>query len=114
MHRVRFALLSLLLLLALGTTSRASADELFAGPTRTLLKVEQFAAGFSCGLAACEITSFSFLPDKRSIVTSREGSVFLVSSDGKQITSAGKFVVSDGEKEKGLLNVLVHPEFGSK
>jgi MYXO-CTERM domain-containing protein len=56
-------------------------------------------------------TSFAFLPDGRMVITDKGGEVVIADSAGAT-KSAGTFSV-DTESEKGLLNVLVHPNFAS-
>jgi glucose/arabinose dehydrogenase len=61
-------------------------------------------------------TSFAFLPDGRMVITDKMGDVLIADTRaGGTVTStstAGSFSV-DTESEKGLLNVLLHPNFGS-
>ncbi|NRA35999.1 MAG: PQQ-dependent sugar dehydrogenase [Polyangiaceae bacterium] len=54
-------------------------------------------------------TSVTFLPDGTMLATGKGGQLWLQAPDDT-LTTAGSFNV-DTESEKGLLNVLVHPEF---
>jgi glucose/arabinose dehydrogenase len=56
-------------------------------------------------------TSFAFLPDGRMLITDKGGELLIADTSGAT-TGAGNFTV-DTESEKGLLNVLVHPNFAS-
>lgn len=57
------------------------------------------------------VTSFAFLPDGRMVITLKSGDVKVRTTDGT-IVDAGKFTV-DNASEKGLLNVIVHPDFAN-
>ncbi|HYG68389.1 MAG TPA: PQQ-dependent sugar dehydrogenase, partial [Anaeromyxobacteraceae bacterium] len=68
------------------------------------------AADVATGLGP--VTDLAFLPDGRLVVTEKTGAVRLVEPGGV-IADAGRFDV-DTESEKGLLGVLVPPDFPAR
>ncbi|HYO97106.1 MAG TPA: PQQ-dependent sugar dehydrogenase [Polyangiaceae bacterium] len=95
--------------LPLLTATPALADTLAAGDAATLLNIDD---GFIGGLMLP--TALAFLPDGRIVVTQKAGAVRLFEANGMPaaVSTIGTFTV-DTESEKGLLNVLVHPEFAT-
>jgi glucose/arabinose dehydrogenase len=80
------------------------AQELADGDPTDLLNLE---TGYVDGLT--EPTALAFLPDGTMVITEKGGAVKLRNSTG-EVVEAGRFSV-DTESEKGLLNVLPHPDF---
>ncbi len=112
---MRRLLTSAVLLAAFGAPLEAHAIvELASGDPETLLDLDDDYAG---ELATDDsdpndgVTSFAFLPDGRMVITLKTGGIKVRTADGT-IVDAGSFSV-DTESEKGLLNVLVHPNFAT-
>jgi MYXO-CTERM domain-containing protein len=96
-----FSLASALALVA-GATK---ADTMVAGNPANLFTVAPRVSGLG------QPTSFAWLPDGRMVITDKGGELLIADTSGAT-KSAGSFTV-DTESEKGLLNVLVHPDFAS-
>jgi glucose/arabinose dehydrogenase len=79
------------------------AQELAPGAPTDLLNLDDYVTGLS------EPTALAFLPDGTMVVTEKGGAVKLRNSAG-DVVEAGRFSVDTGS-EKGLLNVLPHPDF---
>jgi glucose/arabinose dehydrogenase len=103
--RPRQTALGLVLTLSFALAPKgASAQALAAGAPADLLNLEDDYVG---GLS--QPTALEFLPDGTMVITEKGGAVKLRTSSGSIVT-AGQFSVDTGS-EKGLLNVLPHPDF---
>jgi glucose/arabinose dehydrogenase len=91
--------------LVMSSPSIALADSLAPGAPSDTFELSERVGGLT------EPTSFAFLPDGTIVVIQKTGEVLLADALGAT-RSAGRFVV-DPAAEKGLLNVVVHPDFGS-
>ncbi len=98
---LRGSLAALLCLLA----KPASADTLAEGiVSDQLVMDDEFVVGVS------QPTAVAFVPDGRMLITERTGAVVLRTQDGT-LTTAATLDVDSVHGERGLLNVLPHPEF---
>jgi len=103
-HFRRGHLVSLASSLALFVGS-AKADTMAAGAPATNFTVGTYVSGLTTP------TSFAFLPSGLIMVTDKEGQVY--TSDGKAAPKlVGTFQV-DTASEKGLLHVILHPDFAT-
>ena len=87
-----------------GASRLASADTLDPGPAAEF-KIEDYVTGLG------QTTDFAFLPDGRTIVTEKDGTVRVRKPDGS-VVDAGIFPVNT-TSEQGLLSVVVHPDFAT-
>jgi len=71
----------------------------------TLFTLTNFVTGLT------EPTGFAFLPDGRMLITEKGGNLLIADKNGATAL-AGTFTV-DTESEKGLLHVIVHPDFAT-
>jgi MYXO-CTERM domain-containing protein len=83
----------------------AYADSLAAGPPSELLQIDdEWMTGLN------QPTGMAFLPDGRLVITLRAGQVLVRMPDGEEV-EAGTIAVSTSFQEKGLLNVVAHPDY---
>jgi len=96
-----------LALAALFLASPAWSDTLAAGsPTQELELDDAFVTGLS------QPTSIAFLPDGRLLIAEKAGLLRVRTAAGT-LVNAATFPVDAAGNERGLLNVLPHPEFAS-
>lgn len=100
--KLRLAL-ALGLSLCFAPTGTVAQELVFGDPSDLLVLDKEYVSGLS------EPTALEFLPDGTLVITEKGGTVKLRSPDG-DVTEAGSFSV-DSRSEKGLLNVLSHPDF---
>jgi MYXO-CTERM domain-containing protein len=102
------------LLAAFGTPAESHAIvELASGDPATLLDLnDDYASDLADDSNPDDgVTAFAFLPDGRMVITLKTGGIKVRTSDGS-IVDAGAFSV-DSSSEKGLLNVITHPQFAT-
>ncbi len=90
-------------LLVVGIPRPASAADELAPDVATAFDLSTFATGLVLP------TAIEFLPDGRLVITEKLGQVLVHLPNGTMV-EAGKFDV-DSHTEKGLLNVIRHPDF---
>lgn len=88
-------------------TTPAFADTLASGSPSDLLEIDdEWVTGLN------QPTAMAFLPDGRMVITLRAGDVLVRNTDGS-LDEAGTISVSTSFGEKGLLNVVPHPDYAS-
>lgn len=98
---------------ALFASNAARADQLAPGdPANLLVLDEDFIDDLD------QPTSVAFLPDGKILVTEKGGALKVFDADGSPLNDSTDHFVAhdfdvDTESEKGLLNVLVHPDFAT-
>ena len=101
MHKPTTGIAAILLLAACGGASEPGAAAPAGDPPFKTTVIADFDSPWA----------MTFLPDRRMLVTEKDGRMLLVSADGKAATALGGIPAVDSASQGGLMDVVLHPKF---